>query len=222
MTESVWFTCQDSQIMLRWLGKGWKGRLGKALGLRSHRQRARKVHLFVAACCQRSTDGIPHPGDASLMTILRLGRGEISEKDFAAWVDHYNTRPRMFRIEDWGASWALAAARGKASALYKLNPLNNWTFYERIRIEELSAQCDLVRDIFGNPFLPVTIENRWLTSTVTSLARSIYDERAFDRMPILADALEEAGLDNPEVLAHCRAGMGHVRGCHVIDLLLEK
>ena len=66
------------------------------------------------------------------------------------------------------------------------------------------AQCNLLRDIFGNPFGPVTLDRVWLTPTVVSLAQTIYEERAFDRLPILADALEEAGCANADILDHCR------------------
>ena len=82
--------------------------------------------------------------------------------------------------------------------------------------------CQLLRDIFGNPFRPVTIDPRWLTSTVIDLADAIYTERAFDRMPILADALMDAGCDSEEIINHCRGPGPHVRGCWVVDLLLGK
>ena len=59
----------------------------------------------------------------------------------------------------------------------------------------------------------------WLTSTVEQLAESIYADRAFDRLPILADALEDAGCTNADILNHCRQPGEHVRGCWVIDLL---
>ncbi len=94
---------------------------------------------------------------------------------------------------------------------------------------------DLLRDVFGNPFAPIpVIDPAWLTSTVTALAKGIYEERAFDRMPILADALQDAGCTDEAILTHCRGsgplgGMGaippcnpHIRGCWVIDLLLGK
>jgi hypothetical protein len=80
----------------------------------------------------------------------------------------------------------------------------------------------VIRDILGNPFRPVTIDPSWVTSTVVSLAGGIYQEGAFDRLPILADALQDAGCDNAEVLAHCRSEGPHVRGCWVVDLLLGK
>lgn len=85
------------------------------------------------------------------------------------------------------------------------------------------VQVRFIRDIFGNPFNPVTFDPLWRTSDVLALARGIYDNRAFDGMPILADALQEAGCNNPLVLAHCRnAGVLHVRGCWVVDLVLNK
>jgi hypothetical protein len=83
----------------------------------------------------------------------------------------------------------------------------------------------LLRDIFGNPFRTVTLDPAWLAwngGTVRKLAQAVYDDRAFDRLPILADALEDAGCTDGEILAHCRSGGEHVRGCWVVDLLLGK
>jgi hypothetical protein len=78
----------------------------------------------------------------------------------------------------------------------------------------------VVRDLF--PFRPVALDRSWLTSTVVALANGIYSDRAFDRMPILADALMDAGCDNDDVLDHCRGEGPHVRGCWVVDVLLGK
>jgi hypothetical protein len=83
----------------------------------------------------------------------------------------------------------------------------------------------LFRDIFGNPFRPVTVHPAWIAwndGTVCRIAQAIYDERAFDRMPVLADALEDAGCTDRAILSHCRQSGGHVRGCWVVDLLLDK
>jgi hypothetical protein len=79
-----------------------------------------------------------------------------------------------------------------------------------------------IRDIFGNPFRPVALDPRWLTSTVLDLARTIYEERVFERLSILADALMDAGCDTGEIINHCRGPGPHVRGCWVVDLLLGK
>jgi hypothetical protein len=86
-------------------------------------------------------------------------------------------------------------------------------------------QADILRDVIGNPFHPVTINTSWLSyndGTAHRIASAIYDHYAFDRMPILADALEDAGCDNADLLNHCRQPGVHVRGCWVVDLLLGK
>ena len=90
------------------------------------------------------------------------------------------------------------------------------------RQASFSGASDLVRCIFGNPFRPATLDPNWRTSTVLTLAQGIYDERAFDRLPILADALQNAGCANEEMLAHCRGEGPHARGCWVVDLVLGK
>jgi hypothetical protein len=87
---------------------------------------------------------------------------------------------------------------------------------------EADQQARLFRDIFGNPFHPATIDPAWLSSTVVSLAAGIYTDRAFDRLPILADALTDAGCDSADVIDHCRRPGPHARGCWVVDLLLGK
>ncbi len=83
--------------------------------------------------------------------------------------------------------------------------------------------CALLRDIFGNPFRPVAFAPEWRTDTAVALARTMYESREFGAMPILADALQDAGCDNPNILSHCRdAAQVHVRGCWVVDLVLNK
>jgi hypothetical protein len=75
---------------------------------------------------------------------------------------------------------------------------------------------------FNSPLRFVGPQPGWLTPTVHSLAHGIAVDDAFDRMPILADALEEAGCDNADILTHCRGDGPHVRGCWVVDLLLGR
>jgi hypothetical protein len=93
------------------------------------------------------------------------------------------------------------------------------------RAAESKAQCDLLREVFGNPFRPVSLDPSWLAwqdGTVRRLARAAYDERRFDDLPVLADALEEAGCAEATLLEHLRGPGPHVRGCWAVDLLLEK
>ncbi len=88
---------------------------------------------------------------------------------------------------------------------------------------ELLAQADLLRDTFGSmSFRHLAVNPSCLTPGVVELAQAIYDYSAFDRMPILADALEKAGCDNEEILRHLRGPGPHGRGCFVVDLLLGK
>lgn len=82
--------------------------------------------------------------------------------------------------------------------------------------------ADFLRDLLGNPFRPVSVEAGCISPTVKQLAAAIYMDRAFDRLPILADALEESGCTNAEILRHCRGRGPHVLGCWVVDLLLGK
>lgn len=91
--------------------------------------------------------------------------------------------------------------------------------------EECAAQTLLLRDIFDSPFHHASLSPAllaWNNSTVVTMAQSIYADRTFDSLPVLADALEEAGCDNQDILSHCRAEGPHVRGCWVVDLILGK
>jgi len=87
---------------------------------------------------------------------------------------------------------------------------------------ERREQVVLLRDIFGNPFRPATINLIWRTPTVKQLAEAIYETKDFSRLPILADALEDAGCNNQDILNHCRQPGVHARGCWCLDLLLGK
>ncbi len=91
--------------------------------------------------------------------------------------------------------------------------------------KELTCNSDILRCIIGNPFRPVEIAPpvlAWNDATVPKIAHAIYGERAFDRLPIIADALEEANCGDADILNHCRQPGDHARGCWVIDLLLGR
>lgn len=90
---------------------------------------------------------------------------------------------------------------------------------------ERRAQSDMTRDLFGFLFHQPLLDSGWLKwnrGLVSRLAQAIYEESAFERMPILGDALEDAGCQDPSLLAHCREPFGHVRGCWLVDLILSK
>ena len=101
-----------------------------------------------------------------------------------------------------------------------------WCVYHAlhpVQIVGLEATfANLVRDVFGNPFRAVAIEPEWLTLAdrmVPKLTTAIYEDRAFERMPILGDALEEAGGTNQDILEHCHLPGQHVKGCWIVDLV---
>jgi hypothetical protein len=86
----------------------------------------------------------------------------------------------------------------------------------------MPAKNAIFHDIFGNPFRAVAFNPSWRTTDALGVARAMYAARDFAAMPILADALEDAGCDSADVLAHCRGDGPHVRGCWVVDLILGK
>jgi hypothetical protein len=107
--------------------------------------------------------------------------------------------------------------------------------WERMRQHQAGVSIDIanalssLHDIIGNPFRPVSLDPSWLTPTVKNLAQAAYDNRLLPsglldniRLAVLADAVEEAGCTNPDILNHCRQPGEHVGGCWVVDLLLAK
>jgi hypothetical protein len=88
--------------------------------------------------------------------------------------------------------------------------------------EWITECCSLVRDIFGNPFRPVAFSPEWRTTTAVAIAQGMYESRDFGPMPLLADALQDAGCEQPDILDHCRGPGPHVRGCWVVDGVLGK
>lgn len=90
------------------------------------------------------------------------------------------------------------------------------------RSDATTRQCEILRELFGNPFRRPAMDVRWFTSDVVGVARGIYAERAFERMPILADALMDAGCDDERIIGHCLGDKAHVRGCWLLDLVLSK
>src|SRR5262249_16866737 len=85
-----------------------------------------------------------------------------------------------------------------------------------------AAQAGPLRGILGNPFRPVAVDPAWRTSTAVALAKHMYESRDFSPMPILADALHDAGCDSEDILTHCRGPGQHAGGCWVVDMVLGK
>lgn len=86
----------------------------------------------------------------------------------------------------------------------------------------LGTVSRLAREIFRNPFCPFPRDASWFSPTAVAIAQGIYDDKAFDRLPILADALQDAGCENDDILNHLRSDGPHVKGCWALDLVLGK
>ncbi len=214
MTEEEWLKC-DPEKMLKFLPGKWS---------------ARKLRLISCGCCR------------AIWTLLVDKRSRIAVRKLEEYADNleferlrqdaYNTANAAYRCNldsspqniDLAACTVVCAANkevppnlwGNLAAALE-SPGKNDGYQIEIRLK-----THLIRDIFGNPFRPIVADPAWLTPTVQSLAAAIYQDHAFDRLPILGDALEEAGCTDADVLLHCRQPGEHVRGCWVVDLVLGK
>lgn len=213
MTEQEWLSCNDPdpfQDLLMDIASDRKWRLfvcGCAHRLWDHLSDARSRHAVELS--EEFADGL----------VTKTVLDEVERNARQAWYEIATNRI------DSPAEHAAAGAFMSANTTGIFQRLGIvWRFAHAAadRLAEKAIQTAILRDIFGNPFRPITVDPRWRTETVVGLARGIYDERAFERMPILADALEEAGCESADVLRHCREPGEHVRGCWVVDLLLGK
>ena len=140
---------------------------------------------------------------------FHLGVRRDTAINIALYAANLATRPRRDVVS--GAGWhALYASRE-----FGLAPQSAKGWSD-------PHQAALLRDIFGNPFRPVAFDPAWRTADTIGIAARMYDSRDFAAMPILADALEEAGCTSPDVLLHAREPGVHVRGCWVVDGVLGK
>jgi hypothetical protein len=190
----------------------------------------RKARLFAVACCNRAFELIPdyckgvvemaelvaddranaeelyeESGQISEYQGLGFGRG-LDAKECASWAAVMVSSKDHVHATAWNAREAIAIHRTEQNSGYIVE---QW--------REAKSQIALLRDIFGNPFRPFLFDSSWLTSTVTALAQQMYDSRDFSAMPILADALQDAGCDSADILNHCRQPGEHTRGCWVVD-----
>jgi hypothetical protein len=182
----------------------------------------RKARLVACACCRR----IWHlfilrkhePSRKAVELVEAVADGKVSDLRLPSAWEEARTANGPFIVHHTHAA-ALTTCRMPDNLRELISHAASATGNV---VSAKIGQCGILRDIFGNPFRAVAAGASWLTSTVVALADGIYQERAFDRLPILADALQDADCDNEEILNHCRQPGEHVRGCWVVDLLLGK
>jgi hypothetical protein len=223
MTESEWQASTNPEPLLLFL----KGKVTE-----------RKLRLVACASCRR----IWHLLDAWMQDAIEGAEqhfdGSVSQSaaNFAAAqqaalvrTEPYSARHiaagilgQMLGAPGWAVAWNTVSEVRRA--MRASSPAGTY--------EETKYQAAVTKDIFGNPFRPVTIDPAWLAwreGTVARLAQGAYDELASPgghldvaRLAILADALEECGCGDPHVLEHLRGPVPHVRGCHVLDAILGR
>lgn len=228
MTETEWNTSIDPGNMLELLRVNASDR---------------KLRLFAVACCRRVLHLLPNEFAQRVVTVAEgYADNAYSDDELAAVAETFRSSERE-RGPDYPD---VCAEREAFTSLERLtvgrsNPMNAWDAAAEVsdctpdalaceagsqsgpvRKSEQVFQTHIICDIFGNPFCPVVPVPAWLTSTVVALAGQMYESRDFSPMPILADALQDAGCDNTDILDHCRGPGPHVRGCFVVDLLLGK
>jgi hypothetical protein len=241
MTEQEWLTCNDPAAMLEFLRR----RLKQQPGCVSDR----KVRLYLVACGRRIWHLLDHESSRRAIEVAELladGQATDEERlrayhDADAGFSESVTNPAYFakhclnrkvlrrqEVQD-GYNAAVAAGWHLLGGVYSDA---NRRKLEKALIPERQAQSDLVREIILNPFRLIPLDPAWRSwhdATIVRLAQAAYDERQLpagtldlERLAVLADALEEAGCTDADILGHLRGPGPHVRGCWVVDALLGR
>ncbi len=230
MTEQEWLNCSDPTVMLEFLRPADHGR---------------KLRLLIVAFCRHRLDLVCDGAVSWIETAERFADGGATLAELqdakgqadnqACYEDalhqHVNLELDNPTLTPDEANTFTQELDHRDDRLYATMMIHAATFPQLAVTEEVRhlrgsgwwpISSELNRCIFGNPFRRVTFDSAWRTPTVTALAQAIYAERRFADLPILADALEEVGCTSADVLDHCRSGGEHVRGCWVVELLLDK
>ncbi len=217
MTETEWMTTGDIVRLLKFLGQ---------------RRLGRKRRLFAVACVRRMCEvlGIDPSGQRAIDVAELHSDGMANDSELGVFYPTMMARrSATFAFQniieaESSEGFDDAAAGNSAWATVvegTLIPDDGGISTTKVAAEE-ALQADFLRDIFGNPFRPVAFDPDWRTSTAVAIAQLAYDSREFGNLPVLADALQDAGCENADILDHLRGPGPHVRGCWVVDLVLGK
>jgi hypothetical protein len=225
MTEAEWLDSSNPELMLQFLD-------GKVSD--------RKLRLFICACCRRIWDQLrDERSQRAVETAERYADGTATSRELAAartpalraargrgadpaWAAYWAVNGSAARTVWNGAAAAFEAEARSAALDARVGKGNESAAWNVGWNTGLKGQAALLREIVGNPFRPVRLDPLWLAwndGAVRKLAQAIYGSRRLADLPLLADALEESGCDDAELLGHCRRPRGHVRGCFAVDLL---
>lgn len=226
MTEEEWLDEADDQDEKRFY-------LLESLGLLTDR----KVRLFGCACVREVWDDLPEEelrqavwvcerfadGQSTATELREASRvaGNLYQGIGDIVADHTPQIVRDLCHPTPSFAMAEGSSAGMSAVVAEVRA-DKHTPWHVARKRAKQVQCHFLRDIFGNPFRTTEFDPVWRSEAAVALAESIYADRAFDRMTILADALEEGRCDDSDVLNHCRTDGPHVRGCWVVDAVLGK
>lgn len=218
MTEAEWLACGDLQQLI------------KALRHSSH---DRKLRLFACACVRNVKDQL---SDGPWLAAVELAERFADDVTRRVELDEmYQATTRAWG--EAGYAWAAIISTGMTvltpeagcAALHASSHcckvgVPKGTTSRKVALAAIREHnFALFQCILGNPFRPVAFTPEWRTDTAVAIAQQMYESRDFSVMPILADALQDAGCDNDDILTHCRdTSQTHVRGCWVVDLVLGK
>jgi hypothetical protein len=235
MTEAEWLVCAEPRKMLRYCER-----------LLSDR----KKRLYLVGCCRNVWDRMKNKRSRWAVVVAeRFADRDASAEEMQQaydtvrrvsdplwqWTYRNLGHPQLERVQRVAS--ALVGAANACSAIWATNAGPNiaWALgYEGSQpvLHEQGGQAAMIRCILGSPFRPISLSPSWLAwndGTVRRLAEGIYNERSLPdghldltRLAVLADALEDAGCADPELLGHLRGQGPHVRGCWAIDLLMGK
>jgi hypothetical protein len=210
MTEDEWLACTNPLRLLDYVGAALE---------------SRKALLVTVACFRRHWERLPAVAQEWVRLAEVAAEGRAARHDLD---DNFEALEESLNV--FGPPGEFVALLDMAYGMWK----SEWPYLDEGErdpawLAERKAHAALVRDIFGNPFRPVTPDPIGQTGQVVALAQATYEDRTlpagtFDptRLAVLADAVEEAGCTNPDLLGHLRGPGPHVRGCWAVDLLLGK
>jgi hypothetical protein len=214
MGEAEWLACTDPLAMLEYL-RG-SGKLSE-----------RKSRLFAVACCRSIWDWMSEP----LRRVVEMG--ERYADGLAPRREDQQVADLVFEEPGGCNGLAVAALNTIAGCYERDDPFHigsDTAAQANTVVDGRLAQCHLLCDLFGPvPFRPTALDPSWRTPDVLALAEAAYEERDLPsgtldpaRLAVLADALEEMGCRDQQILQHLRGPGPHVRGCWAVDLILGK
>ena len=227
MTGSEWLNCRDPWLMLEFLKSRASRRKFLLVGVACCRRARclsddRRLHRVIEVAEQCAVGWSEGSDLEAAMEPVSSMWGELPSRLDGPWSPSTFMTAAVRHVSGNGAGYAASfAARGLAT-LVDVEGSDRWSVAVS---QEQAVQCELIRDVFGDPSRPFGFDPEWLRTdgvAAASLARRIDEIGCFEELPALVRCLEQAGCRDRSVIEHCLGPGPHVRGCWVIDALLGR